>query len=152
MEQNRNNQPNDNKKPKLNIWVTLMLTVGIVLLIALVFNAIAGSQYTETTYSDFKDALDKGQLEEVQIQADRILYLTKEEAAKPAAQQKACYTGLPTGADTMVLADQLPCPAVLLPYQAVPAACSFQLPCPAVPAACSFQHFAVRNHLVSEER
>ena len=107
MEQNRNNQPNDNKKPKLNIWVTLMLTVGIVLLIALVFNAIAGSQYTETTYSDFKDALDKGQLEEVQIQADRILYLTKEEAAKPAAQQKACYTGLPTGADTMVLADQL---------------------------------------------
>ena len=107
MEQNRNNRPDDSKKPKLNIWVTLILTVGIVLLIALVFNAIAGSQYTETTYSDFKTAMDEGRLEEVQIQADRILYLTKEEAAKPAAEQKASYTGLPTGADTLLLADQL---------------------------------------------
>ena len=107
MEQNRNNQPNDSKKPKLNIWVTLILTVGIVLLIMMVFNAITGSQYTETTYSDFKNAMDQDQLKEVEIQADRILYLTKEEAAKPASQQKACYTGLPTGADTMVLADQL---------------------------------------------
>ena len=106
MEQKRNDRP-DNKKPKLNIWVTLALTIGIILLITTVFNAISGSQYTETTYSDFKNAMDQGQLVEVQIQADRIVYLTQEEAAKPAAQQKACYTGLPSGADTMALSDQL---------------------------------------------
>ena len=107
MEQNRNNRPDDSKKPKLNIWVTLALTLGIILLISTVFNAISGSQYTETTYSDFKNAMDQDQLAEVQIQADRIVYLTKEEAAKPAGQQKACYTGLPSGADTMALSDRL---------------------------------------------
>jgi len=107
MEQNRNNRPDDDKKPKLNIWITLALTLGIILLISTVFNAISGSQYTETTYSDFKNAMDQGQLEEVQIQADRIVYLTKEEAAKPAGQQKASYTGLPSGADTMALSDRL---------------------------------------------
>ena len=38
---------------------------------------------------------------------DRIIYLTKEESAKPASSQKACYTGLPSGSDTMALADAL---------------------------------------------
>ena len=107
MEDKRNNRPDDSKKPKLNILATLVLTIGIVLLISTVYNAISGSQYTETTYSEFKNAMDQGQLEEVQIQADRILYLTKEEAAKPANQQQAYYTGLPTGADTLLLSDQL---------------------------------------------
>ena len=107
MEDNRNNRPDGSKKPKLNIWVALALTVGIVLLINTVFNTISGSQYTETTYSDFKTAMDQMQLEEVQIQSDRIVYLTRTEAAKPANQRKACYTGLPTGADTLVLSDQL---------------------------------------------
>ena len=107
MEDKRNNRPDDSKKPKLNIWVTLALTIGIVLLISMVYNAISGSQYTETTYSEFKLAMDQGQLVEVQIQADRILYLTKDEAAKPANQQQAYYTGLPTGADTLLLSDQL---------------------------------------------
>ena len=107
MEDKQNNQPGNGKKPKPSIWITLLLTVGIVLLISSVFSAVSGSQYTETTYSDFKTAMEQGQLEEVEIQSDRIVYLTKEEAAKPANQQKACYTGLPTGADTLVLSDQL---------------------------------------------
>ena len=33
--------------------------------------------------------------------------MTKEEAKKPAAQQKACYTGLPSGGNTMELAEEL---------------------------------------------
>ena len=107
MEDKQNNQPGDGKKPKPSIWITLILTIGIVLLISSVFKAVSGSQYTETTYSEFKTIMDNGQLAEVQIQADRILYLTKEEAAKPADQQKACYTGLPTGADTLALSDKL---------------------------------------------
>ena len=107
MEDKQNNRPDGSKKPKLNIWTTLLLTIGIVLLVSWVFNAISGSQFTETTYSEFKTVMDQGQLAEVQIQADRILYLTKEEAAKPVGQQQACFTGLPTGADTMALADRL---------------------------------------------
>ena len=111
MEPNRNS-PNNNKdsggkRPKLNIWVILLITVAIVLLISFVYNAIASSQYTQTTYSDFLDTMENGQLEEVEFHADRILYLTKEEAAKPANEQKACYTGLPSGGDTMALSQKL---------------------------------------------
>ena len=107
MEDKQNNNPNEGKKPKLNIWATLLLTIGIVLVISMVFNAISGSQYTETTYSEFKTAMDNDQLAEVEIQSDRILYLTKGESAKPANQQKTFFTGLPTGADTLALSDQL---------------------------------------------
>ena len=112
MEQNRNDSPNRNpnnndKRPKSGIWMALIITVAIVLAISLLYNAITGSNYTLTTWSDFRAEMAAGNLSEVQIQYDRVLYLTKEEAAKPADQQKACYTGLPHGADAMVLADEL---------------------------------------------
>ena len=109
MDQNRNN-PNKNdpkgKRPKVSIWVTLVITVAIILIISSVYNAIVNSQYTETTYSEFMDAWKSGQLQEVELHYDRVYYLTKEEAAKPASQQKACYTGLPNG-NILSLAEQL---------------------------------------------
>ena len=106
--QSKPNDPkNGGKKPKFNIWITLLITVAIVLIISSVYNAIVKSQYTETTYSHFLEAKEAGNLHEVQLQYDRILYLTKEEAAKPASQQKAFYTGLPSGGDTMALAQEL---------------------------------------------
>ena len=110
MEPNRNNSndpKNGGKKPKWNIWLTLLITVAVVLIISAVFNAITGSQYNETTYSHFLEAIETDNLSEVQFHHDRIVYLTKEEAAKPAAQQKAFYTGLPTGGDVMALAKEL---------------------------------------------
>ena len=113
MEQNQNNpkksdpSSGNGKRPKGSIWVALIITVAIVLIISTVYNFIANSQYTQTTYSNFLDAMESGQLLEVELQYDRIIYLTKEEAAKPATQQKACYTGLPSGGDKMALAQQL---------------------------------------------
>ena len=104
---NRNNKPGDNKRPKGNIWVTLIISVAIVLAISLIYNAITRSQYTQTTYTEFRQAMDNGQLEEVELLYDRVIYLTKEEAAKPASQQKACFTGLPSYADTLALMDEL---------------------------------------------
>ena len=108
MEPNRN-KPNDPKKPgkKGNIWVTLIITVAIVLLISSVYNAIVKSQYTETTLTHFFEAKEAGNLSEVQIQYDRIVYMTKEEAAKSPVEQKAFYTGLPSGGDRMALAEEL---------------------------------------------
>ena len=95
------------KPPKNTIGVTLIITVAIVLVISVLFNVISGSQYTLVTYSDFLQQWQKGQLEEVQFQGDRIVYLTKDEAKKPAASQKACYTGLPSGGDTLAMAAEL---------------------------------------------
>ena len=112
MDSNRNDSPNDRnpggpKRPKGNLWVTLLFSVAIMLLISGIYNTIVGSQYTETTFSDFLKAEQAGNLSEVELKYDRIVYLTKEEAAKDPAQQKACYTGLPTGGDTMALAERL---------------------------------------------
>ena len=111
MDQNPNNNPKtpsagDNKK-KGGIIAALMITVLIVLLISVVYNAVANSQYTKVKFSDFEKAKEAGQLAEVQFHADRIIYLTKEEAAKPANQQKACFTGLPSGGDTLALSEEL---------------------------------------------
>ena len=110
MDPNRNNSPGgnkpDNNKPKGNIWVTLIITVAIILLISTLFNAISKSKYTEATYSDFRQAMLEGQLAEVQWQPDRVIYLTKEEAAKPAVSQKAFYTGLPYG-DILTMSNEL---------------------------------------------
>ena len=101
----KQNKP-DGRKPKGSIWVALIATVAVILLISGVFNAISRSQYTETTFSDFMAAMESDNLSEVEFQYDRIIYMTKEEAEKPAAQQKACHTGLPTGG-SMELAQQL---------------------------------------------
>ena len=111
MEQNRNDQNNkprkNDKKPRGNIWVTLIITVALILLINAVFNFVKNSQYTQQTLSHFLEAKENGQLSEVELRYDRIVYLTKEEAAKPAQQQKAFFTGLPSGSDTFALAQEL---------------------------------------------
>ena len=93
------------KKPK-NIGLALIITIAIVLGISMIYNAVSDSQYTKVTYSDFLQAKDNGQLQEVAIYYDRIIYMTVEEAQKPAAERKACYTGLPSG-DRMTLAEEL---------------------------------------------
>ena len=97
--------PGEKRKPK---WLlALIVAVGAVILIGMIYNAVNDSQYTKTTFSDFLDAKNAGQLAEVEIRSDRIVYLTKEEAAKDPALQKACFTGLPTGTDTMALLSEL---------------------------------------------
>ena len=118
MEENRNNSshnssnnPNnggkpDPKRPRGNFMVMLLISVALVLLVSVVFDAIADSQYTKTTYSEFLAEMEAGNLDEVELHPDRIYYMTKEEAAKPANEQKACYTGLPDG-DHMALLEKL---------------------------------------------
>jgi len=111
LDQNQNNQnkgpKNDDKKPKGNIWITLIITVIVILIGTAVFNFVKNSQYTQETLSHFLDAKENNQLAEVELRFDRIVYLTKEEAAKPAQEQKAYFTGLPSGSDTFALAQEL---------------------------------------------
>ena len=110
MDPNRGNNPNNGKKPqgdrpKGNYFTPLMIALVLVLVFSWVMNAVEKSQYTETTLSDFFSAKNAGQLAEVELRYDRIVYMTKEEAAKDASRQKACFTGLPSGGDLMALAE-----------------------------------------------
>ena len=111
MEPNRNDNKNPrkdgDKEPKGGLWIKLMIAVAAVFLISSIYNMVSDSQYNQTTWSHFREAMAQNQIVEVELQYDRIIYLTKEEAEKPASAQKACYTGLPSGADTMALADAL---------------------------------------------
>ena len=111
MEPNRGNDHNKNKRPdgnrpKNSFFTPLMIALVLVLIFSWVMNTVEKSQYIETRWDEFVAAKNSGQLSEVEIQADRILYMTKEESAKEASSQKARYTGLPSG-NVMELANEL---------------------------------------------
>ena len=94
-------------QPKTNGFLALLAGLLIALAVSGIFNGVQNSQYTEMTWSDFRTEMASGHLKEVDLYYDRIVYLTAEEAEKPAREQKACYTGLPSGADTLALANEL---------------------------------------------
>ena len=108
MEQNKNQPPKkpDGKRPKGSVFMAVIISVAIILIISTVYNTVRNNQYTQTTFSDFMEEFEKGNLAEVELHYDRVLYMTKEEAAKPASVQKACFTGLPNG-DILSLAREL---------------------------------------------
>ncbi len=109
MDQNNNQNPKkpDGKRPKGSIFGTILVTVVIIVIISLIYKAVVNGQYTKTTFSEFMTEARNDNLAEVEIRHDRILYLTKEEAAKPAAQQQACFTGLRPQDDAFALTQQL---------------------------------------------
>jgi len=120
MDPNRNNpsrggpdKPGDDKNPKRNIWLPLIIAVVVMIAIGSVYNMVNQSMYTQTTWSDFRDAMEQNNLAEVELRYDRVIYMTREEAEKPAAQQKACFTGLPSG-NILELANELDAMGILV--------------------------------------
>ena len=110
MEPNRNNDQNNPKKPggdkPKSYFTPLMIALVLVLVFSWVMNTVEKSQYTETRWDEFVEAKESGQLVEVEIRGDRVVYMTREEAEKDPSQQRACFTGLPNG-DRMALANEL---------------------------------------------
>ena len=85
MDNNHNNPPPkkpnpEGDKPK-NIGAAIIISLALILVFTWVYNMISNSQYTETTYSQFLEAKEEHQLAEVLVKYDRIIYMTKEEAA-----------------------------------------------------------------------
>ena len=112
MESERN-KPNPQKpdpeggKPKPSGWLALTIAIVVVLAVSTIFRTVSNSQYTKTTWSDFRTAVAAGNLSEVKLEYDRVIYMTAEEAAKDPREQKACFTGLPSSTNLMELADEL---------------------------------------------
>ncbi len=95
----------EEKRPK-GIGTAILISVVLLLVVSMVYNAISDSQYQEVTYSEFLQKMEAGQLTDVEIDYDRIIFMTKEEAAKDQSERKAFYTGLPAG-NVMELAERL---------------------------------------------
>ena len=106
-EQPKNTPPKDgdNKKPR-NLWVPILIALGVVLAVNLIYNAISAGKYKEATFSEFQKEMESGNLAEVELHPDRIVYMTKTEMEKPKAQQKGSYSGLPAG-DVLAFAREL---------------------------------------------
>ena len=113
MDPNRNDpnrkppQGPEGEKPKTNGWVALTIAILVVLAFSTLFKNISNSQYTQTTWSDFRTAMEENNLSEVELRPDRVVYMTREEAEKDPREQKACFTGLPSTYNQMELADEL---------------------------------------------
>lgn len=103
---NKNNKPDD-KKPKSRLLPMLVIALALVLLVTGIYRTVTNSQYEQKTFTEFMADKEAGNIAEALIKYDRIIYLTKEEASKPAAQQQAYYAGLPTGSNKMDLAEDL---------------------------------------------
>ena len=106
-QQNPQKPDNNGDKPKPNGWAALTIAILVVLAVSTIFRTVSDSQYTKTTWSDFRSEMAAGNLSEVEIEHDRVVYMTKEEAEKPAREQKACFTGLPSSINMMELANEL---------------------------------------------
>jgi len=102
-----NQKPNNEGDRGKHIGTAVIISLALILLFTWVYNGISNSQYTQTTYSEFLQAKESGNLSEVELKYDRILYMTKEEAAKEPSQQRACFTGLPVGTDGDALLQEL---------------------------------------------
>ena len=111
MDPNRNdpnqNQPPEGGKPKPSGWIALAIALVIALAVGSVFNTVSESQYDEKNWTEFRSEMTAGNLHEVEITNDKILYLTNEEAAKPAREQRACYARIPGTLDLIPLANEL---------------------------------------------
>ncbi len=111
MDNNEQTKPKNPKpgesKPKGFSFASIIFTLVLTLLIVWVYNSVTQGKYQKVDYTQFMTTYQEGQLAEVQIKYDRIIYLTKEEAAKDPKLQQAFYTGLPSGGDALALAREL---------------------------------------------
>jgi len=116
MEQNNQRPPEQNgKRPKSKLSL-LLFSVIFILAISMIFGMVSDGQYTKATFSEFMEAVNNDDIAEVVLHYDRVYYLTKAEAAKPAREQKACFTGLPDG-DLLTLAQELDAKGISVTYK-----------------------------------
>lgn len=100
------NNGNQNK-PKFNTILPIaVLAVVFVLLINFLYSNYAASRMEEIKYNEFLEMLEDGEIAEVEIQSDRILIQTKEQAEKPESEQRILYTGLVEDEDLVPLLKQ----------------------------------------------
>ena len=97
----------DQNRPKFNTILPIaVLAVAFVLLFNFLYTSYAESMMEEIKYNEFKQMLENGEVSEVEIQSDRILIKTKDQADEPVSQQTIYYTGLLSDDELLPLLDQ----------------------------------------------
>ena len=96
----------EGKQPKTILTMILVALIFTVLINAL-YEGIANAQYKQITYDEFLTMLDEDNVDSVEFQTDRILILSREEAAKDARSRIVNYTGLIPGLQMNDLVQEL---------------------------------------------
>ena len=89
---NQNNKNNDNKNNKQGISFILLVTVIASILVLALFQFQGNTSATEISYNEFLDKVDKGEVEKVVIQNDKIVITEKK--SKDSGVEKEYYTGV----------------------------------------------------------
>ncbi len=89
----KNNKNNENKPKTNSILLMVLLAVVFVLIFNFIYSSYADSMMEEIKYNEFKAMLQNDEVEEVELQSDRFLILTREEAKNEEGQQIILYTG-----------------------------------------------------------
>ena len=89
---NQNNKNNDNKNNKQGISFILLVTVIASILVLALFQFQGTTSATEISYNEFLDKVDKGEVEKVVIQNDKIVITEKK--SKDSGVEKEYYTGV----------------------------------------------------------
>ena len=89
---NQNNKNDDNKNNKQGISFILLVTVIASILVLALFQFQGNTSATEISYNEFLDKVDKGEVEKVVIQNDKIVITEKK--SKDSGVAKEYYTGV----------------------------------------------------------
>ena len=104
----QDNKPQNNDDGRQGRRIVFLMVAALIatLLINSVYTSIANAYLSEIPYNEFQEYLDKDEIAELEFQSDRIVILTREEAKKPAAQQRMYYTGIIPNYDNSELTAQ----------------------------------------------
>ena len=108
---NQGNKPggrrDDQNRPKFNTILPIaVLAIAFVLLFNFLYTSYSESMMEEVKYNEFKQMLIDGKVDEVEIESDRILIKTKDQADEPENQQTIYYTGLLNDDELLPLLDK----------------------------------------------
>ena len=105
----QDNKPQNGDDGRQGRRIVFLMVAALIatLLINSVYTSIANAYLSEIPYNEFQEYLDKDEIAELEFQSDRIVILTREEAKKPAAQQRMYYTGIIPNYDNSELKVQL---------------------------------------------
>ena len=73
------NEPDHSKRTK-SILIMVVVALAFTIIINLVYTSIANSYLKQITFTEFQTLLDEGKVDSVDIDTDRFLILTKDEA------------------------------------------------------------------------
>ncbi len=108
MNKQNNNKDNKNGGPSLRTVLPLILAALVLtVVINSIVSAVSGSYLEQITWSDFMQMVDNNEIHSIQIQSDRILVLTREQAEKTLNEQQIYYTGLLPKTELTDLIDRL---------------------------------------------